>query len=110
MTEGVVGLATHGREDVGCCCCWKGEDWEEKGEVDGKGGGWRETERVGGERAGFEGGKRSSRADGVSDLAEAREVNGARVGGAAGHDERRLVLRGQPLDLLVVDEPRVLLG
>ncbi len=42
-------------------------------------------------------------ADAVGDLAEAREVDDARIGRAAGDDHRGLVLLGEPLDLVVVD-------
>ena len=42
-------------------------------------------------------------ADAVGDLAEAREVDDARIGRAAGDDHRRLVLLGEPLDLVIVD-------
>ena len=43
-------------------------------------------------------------ADGVGDGAEAREVDDARIGRAAGDDQSRLVLLGQALDLVIVDE------
>ena len=42
-------------------------------------------------------------ADAVGDLAEAREVDDARIGRAAGDDHRGLVLLGEPLDLVVID-------
>ena len=42
-------------------------------------------------------------ADAIGDLAEAREVDDARIGRAAGDDHRRLVLLGEPLDLVVID-------
>ena len=40
----------------------------------------------------------------VGDLAEALEVDGARIGRAAGDDHRRLVLARELLDLVIVDE------
>jgi hypothetical protein len=43
------------------------------------------------------------RADLVGDLAEAREVELARVGRPAGDDDLRLVLDGEALDLVHVD-------
>src|SRR3546814_4784514 len=46
-------------------------------------------------------------ADLVGDLAEAREVDEARIGRAAGDDELRLVLERQLLDLVEVDAPVV---
>ena len=42
-------------------------------------------------------------ADRVADLAEALEVDDARIGRAAGDDHLRLVLVGEPLDLFHVD-------
>ena len=42
------------------------------------------------------------RADRVGDLAEGGEVEVARIGGPAGDDHLRLVLVGEPLDLLHV--------
>ncbi len=42
-------------------------------------------------------------ADRVGDLPEAREVDDARIGGAAGDDQRRLMLLGEPLDLVIID-------
>ena len=47
-------------------------------------------------------------ADGVGDLAEAREVDDARIGRAAGDDHRGLVLLRKFLDLVVVDAVVVL--
>ena len=44
------------------------------------------------------------RADGVGDLAEALEVEEARVGRPAGEQQLRLALVGDPLDLVHVDE------
>ena len=43
------------------------------------------------------------RADAIGDLAEAREVERARVGGEAGDDQLGLVLLRQPLQRVVVD-------
>ncbi|MNM14001.1 hypothetical protein D3C81_242030 [compost metagenome] len=43
-------------------------------------------------------------ADLVGDLAETGEVEGFRVGGEAGHDHFRLMLDGQALDFVVVDQ------
>ena len=43
------------------------------------------------------------RADLVGDLAEAGEIPEARIGRAAGDDQLRLVLAGEPLDLVHVD-------
>ena len=43
-------------------------------------------------------------ADLVGDLAEAAEIDDARIGRAAGDDDFRLVLLGEPLDLVHVDE------
>ena len=43
-------------------------------------------------------------ADLVGDRAEAREVDAAGIGRAAGDDDRRLVLHRQFLDLVVVDQ------
>ncbi len=45
------------------------------------------------------------RADLVGDGAEAREVEGLGVGGEAGDDHLRLMLHGQALDFVVVDQP-----
>ena len=42
-------------------------------------------------------------ADGIGDLAEAREVDDARIGRAAGDDHRGLVLLRELLDLVIVD-------
>ena len=42
-------------------------------------------------------------ADRVGDLAEGGEVDLARVGGPAGDDQLRLVLGGEPCDLVEVD-------
>ena len=47
-------------------------------------------------------------ADGIGDGAEARKVDDARIGRAAGDDEGRLVLMGEPLDLVIVDAVIVL--
>ena len=42
-------------------------------------------------------------ADRIGDLAEAREVDDARIGGAAGDDHLGLVLLRELLDLVIVD-------
>ena len=47
-------------------------------------------------------------ADGIGDGAETREIDDARIGGAAGDDQGRLMLLGQPLDLVIVDAMIVL--
>ena len=47
-------------------------------------------------------------ADGIGDGAEAREVDDARVSRAAGDDQRRLMLLGETLDLVIVDAVVVL--
>ena len=44
------------------------------------------------------------RADGVGDLAEAREIDDARIGAAAGDDQLGLVLFGQARQFVVVDD------
>ena len=46
-------------------------------------------------------------ADGIGDRAEPLEIDDARIGGTAGDDEGRLVLLGEPLDLVIVDEVRI---
>ena len=43
------------------------------------------------------------RADSLGDCADAREIDDARVGARADHDHLRLVLVGEPLELVVVD-------
>jgi len=43
------------------------------------------------------------RTDGIGDLAKPREIDDPWISRAAGNDQFRLVLVGQPLDLFIID-------